>query len=90
MMGNVLINAKCCNFCILFVLQSGLASPKTSTGQQVDVLDQPVIKELHSPIKGEFPKSIILTFTPLVPNKALKREIVQKACCCSCLNGSQH
>ena len=42
------------------VFQSGLASAKTCTRQQVDVQDKPLIKELHPQLKGKFPESTLL------------------------------
>ena len=62
-MDNVCNKSKCCKLWIFCVLQSGLGISIATTRHQVDVQDQPLIQELHSPVKGEFPENKLLILT---------------------------
>ena len=63
-----------------FCLQSCLASSNTSSPQQVDLRDQPMMKELHSPIKGEFITRLLLSFTH--PEWSSVRIVRNASSCC--------
>ena len=63
LMDNVCNKSKCCELWIFCVLQSGFGISIATTRHQVDVQDQPLIQELHSPVKGEFPENKLLILT---------------------------